>query len=472
MKYEYKKLSFTKAAHLFWVTTAFSVSLSVNVEAVEAVKALTMQQAVQRAQQQDPWLTGNRHKQSVLEAESVVAGTLPDPTVSLSLANLPVDGFDFGQEAMTQFKVGYSQMFPQGDSLAIRQKQLQQLSEQFPHQREDRKAKIALTVGHLWLDTLKAQQSIALIEKKRSLFEQLTDVAQASYASTLGKTRQQDIVRAQLELTRLEDRLTQLKQAEEVNLERLTEWLSNSRKMSANIFSLVGDIPQVKIINEKLTDKNNQRGIQMLGLSLSKHPAVLAVKNKIIASQTGVELANQKYKPAWGLNASYGYRDDDPAGQSRSDFFSVGVSFEIPLNTSKRQDKRVAAAIEKSSAIKTEKWQLMRRMMAQFEETKARLYRLQERETLYKSRLLPQIHQQAEASLTAYTNDDGDFAEVVRARIAELNAEIDALAIKVDKQKTIVSLNYFLVTENISVMLKTKSVKNLANTIESTGEKL
>ena len=40
--------------------------------------------------------------------------------------------------------------------------------------------------------------------------------------------------------------------------------------------------------------------------------------------------------------------------------------------------------------------------------------------------------------------DDGDFAEAVRARIAELNAKVDALAIAVDRQKTIAQINYLL----------------------------
>lgn len=55
------------------------------------------------------------------------------------------------------------------------------------------------------------------------------------------------------------------------------------------------------------------------------------------------------------------------------------------------------------------------------------------------------MREQADASLSAYTNDDGDFAEVVRARIAQLNTEIESLAIDVEKQKTIARLNYYLV---------------------------
>ncbi len=130
--------------------------------------------------------------------------------------------------------------------------------------------------------------------------------------------------------------------------------------------------------------------------------------------------------------------------QSRSDLFSVGISFDIPLFTGNRQDKQVQAAISETAAKKADKWQFMRELMATFGTQRVQLLRLNERQALYKERLLPQMHNQAEASLTAYTNDDGDFAEVVRSKIAELNAAIDALEIDVERQKSIIQLNYFL----------------------------
>jgi hypothetical protein len=78
------------------------------------------------------------------------------------------------------------------------------------------------------------------------------------------------------------------------------------------------------------------------------------------------------------------------------------------------------------------------------ETSRAKLLQLESRQELYDKQLLPQIREQADASLSAYTNDDGDFAEVVRAHIAQLNTEIEALAIAVERQKTIARLNYYL----------------------------
>ncbi len=132
-----------------------------------------------------------------------------------------------------------------------------------------------------------------------------------------------------------------------------------------------------------------------------------------------------------------------PSGQSRADFFSVGVSFDVPLFTKKRQDKEVAASVADTEAVKTEKLLLTKKMLSAVEKEIKQLNRLRERQAIYEQQLLIQTHEQAEASLTAYTNDDGDFAEVVRARIAVLNARIASLQINVEALKTVSRINYF-----------------------------
>ena len=98
--------------------------------------------------------------------------------------------------------------------------------------------------------------------------------------------------------------------------------------------------------------------------------------------------------------------------------------------------------------MKTERWMLLRNMKASFEGLRIELQQLDQRKRLYQEQLLPQMHQQTEASLTAYTNGAGDFSEVVRARIAELNAKIDNVNIQVSRQKIIAQLNYFFISDN------------------------
>lgn len=430
-------------------------STSNNEAGKDLTNILDLEMAIKYAQLTDPWLVGNEHSEDALLFASVAAGTLPDPSMSLSMANLPTDTLDFSQEGMTQAKIGISQAFPAGDSLALRQRQLELQGSQFPYQRQDRRAKVGVTVGQLWLNTYKQQESIAIIHKNRALFEQLTDIAESSYSTALGKSRQQDVVRAQLELTRLEDRLTVLHQRQETYQQQLVEWLNDyfqdeylenagpKPHLQMSQFSLVRELPNIELLNQQLYNSAAPIELEILYKKLSMHPVLKALEQKIKTRDTGVELAKQKYKPKWGVNAGYGFRADDPMGNDRADLFSVGVTFSVPLFTANRQDKEVQSARSKASAVKTEKWQLLRKLIASFETSKAQLLRLNQRQALYQTQLLPQMHEQAEASLTAYTNDDGDFAEVVRARIAEMDAEISALNIDVERQKSILQLNYF-----------------------------
>jgi len=187
---------------------------------------------------------------------------------------------------------------------------------------------------------------------------------------------------------------------------------------------------------------------------LSRHPKIKRIDQKINAFDSDVKLAKQSYKPQWGVNASYGYRDQTPMGDDRSDFFSVGVSFDVPLFTGNRQDKKVQSANAELEAVKTERRLVLRQLKSGYDSAEAIYLRLVERKSLFDSRLLKEMAEQAEASLSAYTNDDGDFAEVVRARIAELNARIEALHIDIDIQQHIAQLNYFHVGEILRIEQK------------------
>jgi len=423
-----------------WVFLLFLL-VGVPVFAQDQSGTLALEDAVALAISSDPWLSGSHHREEALHSESISAATLPDPKVSLMAANFPTDSFDINQEAMTQLTVGVSQMFPRGDSLGLSSRQKQELAAQEPLLRQDRKAKVVAAVTKLWLEAFKAQESIRLIDQDRSLFEHLVDATRVGYSSALGRARQQDIIRAQLELTRLDDRLTVLQQQRETAQQRLSEWIGGKARLP-----LSDALPKQSESELALTIQPDSD--RWLYERINRHPVLLAFDQRINAMQTGVELARQKYKPEWGLSAQYGYRDDDPLGRDRADLFSVGVTFDLPLFTGNRQDKDVSAATSKAEALKTDKLLMARKMMAELDTVIVQLSRLNERAALYDQQLLPQMSEQAEAALAAYNNDDGDFAEAVRARIAELNAKIDFLNIRMDRLKTIAELNYFLTAAN------------------------
>lgn len=423
---------------------------------------ISFSSAIKQAQINDPWLTGNKHQEQAIRSLSKMASSMPDPVVSLGLANIATDSFSFNQDPMSQFKVGIAQQFPRGDSLNLQSEKFKLSGEQFPLQRADRKAKVTVIVGQLWLQIYQLEQSVKLIKQNRLLFEQLVSVVQASYSSGNGKTRQQDIVQAELELTRLDDKLEQLIQQKNYYTGQLSQWLllgadkenysdTNNSITTDNNGSVFTDFKRISVTDKLVdielvlpnsTNKQSVQSLNYLHRYLVKHPSILAIEKKILASKTSIKLAEQKFKPQWGVSASYGYRADDAMSAERSDLFSLGVNFDLPLFTGNKQDQALSSAVSATEAIKTEKLLQLRKLYAAYLSDHGRLKPLEQRILRYQNIYLPQLSDQIETILSAYSYGDGSLSDVVRARIDKLNADIDFIALKVEKQKYHLSLNY------------------------------
>ena len=393
---------------------------------------LALEDAIDIAVRGDPWSAQSVQLQNALLEESVAAGALPDPRITLGAANLPTDTFNTGQEGMTQATIGFSQRFPRGDSRYLARDKKKELAESQSFQRENRQELVVRSVTYLWLELWKAQESVRLIESNRGLFEQLADVAEAGYTSTMNGSRQQDIIRASLELTRLDDRLTALHAQMETAQEELGEWVGDDTfrlRVSERIpRNLLARLPSAAFY----TSDN----------SVISHSSIRATDQLIDAGSIEVELARQAYKPEWTVSAQYGYRDQAPNGQDRADLFSIGIGFDLPIFTGNRQDRTVSAAIARVEAAKSDRMLQVRRIRAEGRAAAARINRLDERIMLYQQTLLPQMAEQANAALSAYNNDDGDFAEAVRARIAELNAQVDFIQMTAERAKNLATFRY------------------------------
>src|SRR5680860_155263 len=340
---------------------------------LSAEPTLALEDAIDIAIRGDPWLAQSIYLQRALLDESVAAGALPDPRITLGAANLPTDTFDTGQEGMTQATIGLSQRFPRGDSRSLARDRKKELAESQSFQRENRQELVVRSVTYLWLELWKAQESIRFSDSNRGLFEQLADVAEAGYTSTVTGSRQQDIIRASLELTRLDDRLTGLHSQLETAQEELGEWVGTdtfrlrvSERIPSNLLAKLTNTPSDTSDNSVLT-----------------HSSIRATDQLIDAGSIDVELARQAYKPEWTVSAQYGYRDQAPNGQDRADLFSIGIGFDLPIFTGNRQDRTVSAAIARVEAAKSDRMLQVRRIKADARAAAARIKRLDDRIMLY-----------------------------------------------------------------------------------------
>lgn len=391
---------------------------------------LTLEQAEQIALIDEPGIMSQQWQAQSLSEQSIADGQLMDPKLQIGLSNMPTDTFEFDQENMTQFKVGIVQQFPSGDTLNIKQQKTQKQSELIQSRISERKLIIIKDIRLTFLEIYYWEQAKKTINKNKRLFSQLVNIVQSMFS--VGRNNQQDLIRAQLELSRLDVRLTKITQKVNTQRSKLSRWLG-AQKSS---LPLASKLPELSI--PVLSDD-----FETLSQLFYSHPKIQEVDKKMEISRKDIDLAKESYKPGWGLNVSYGYRDNNPNGMKRSDFLSAGVTIDLPLFTANRQDKKLLAKEHSYQSLKDKRVELLRQLVADLQEEAANEEQLHNRHQLYNNLLLPQAKQQAQASLLAYQSDQGDFADVMRAYIDELNANLDERRIAVDHLQSKAKILYF-----------------------------
>lgn len=388
--------------------------------------ALSLKQAEQIALESDPIINSHRARSRSFDEEAVSSGSLPDPKLLLGAANVPVDTFDLSQEPMTQLKVGVKQEFPRGRSLELNQKQAQWMSRSALAQAEDARQKVLSDVRQAYLNLYYEVSALYIVTETRKLFSKLVNITESNYAA--GRVNQQDVVLASLELSRLDDRSAKIRGMEESYRAELAQWIGElAWQPIEDSFPELPEMPTAIDINQVI----------------ASHPLIQAQSARVNATQTNTDIAKQDYKPGWSASLDYGFRSGNNAdGSSRADFATALVSLDIPLFTSNRQDKNVAASLEKTNAARYEKDDKLRQLKRMYEKDLHLWQRLGERAELYRNSLLSSAQNNTRASLNAYQSGVTEFNTLMRAQITELDVRLEDLRVRVDRAITQARLLY------------------------------
>ncbi|MGD8925460.1 MAG: TolC family protein [Thioalkalispiraceae bacterium] len=360
---------------------------------------------------------------------SVSAETLPDPKVSLGLVNYPTDTFARDQEPMTQTRIAIQQMFPRGDTLALKSQLILQSSEINRAAALNQERMVRRQVRSVFLELFYWQQAESVVLKNQELFRKLVKITESQYAS--GIQRQQDVIRAELELDMLDDRLDMVRTRQE--------------QAKAKLVKLIGDAENNQLISTTLPELPDVNFMADPIQQVEGHPRVKMEDGKVVRSQYGIKLAKQSYKPEWMFEVAYGMRDGaNPDGSQRPDFASVMVSFDIPLFTNHKQDRQVAASQQRYQAATDARKETIRQLLSEFQQERASWLRLKTRLQRYHAIIVPQSKQNARAALLAYQSRRGDFTTLMRARVTELETELKESRLQTDLLKAQARLLYLL----------------------------
>ncbi len=376
---------------------------------------LTIAEAEDLALASEPGQMALLAQSGATREQAVATGALPDPVLRVGLANYPISGGGFSAEGMTQAQLGLRQSFPRGRAQGA--EQLRARAEAMSESARARGRDVLAAARIAWLDAYYAQQALDLVSESRPFFADLVSVTRSMYA--VGRKTQHDVLRAELELSRLDVRLMETKQARAEAQAALSRWLGQDA---------------YRPLAMKLPAWDMLPSLEDLRVGLDEHPAVSAASADISARKAAVRIAEEQKKPGWALDVGYGYRDGYlPDGSSRSDFVSLSVSVDLPFFSENRQDRKLAAALGNRTAAVQSRAELLARLRSELDVEYARWTDLTRRLELYESQILEQSSDQAQAALLAYQSDTGDFADVMRGYIDDLNTRLERIRLQVKR---------------------------------------
>jgi outer membrane protein TolC len=388
--------------------------------AAAAQTPLTLAEAERLALESEPGMTAAMSKAAALRAQGTAAGELPDPKLRLGLNNFPFESGGFATEGMTNVGVSVRQDIPRGRTLELRSRLFELAADEMAVSADKRGRDVLTSVRSSWLEVFYWERAGRLVEETRPYFDDLATITRSLYS--VGRRNQQDVLRADLELSRLDNRLLEIERRRLAARAALREWVGAAadRPLPVSLHSLPSPPP-----------------LETLRAALDRHPVFLAFDAAIEAREAGVALAKQRAKPGWSVDLGYSYRDGAlPDGSPRSDFVSLNVTVDLPFFSRDSLDGTLAAALGERAAVRSTREQSLREFRSRLDIEYAHWQQLSHRVALYDERIVKQTEEHARAALLAYQNDRSDFGDVMRAYIDNLNTRIDAVRLQVDRAQS------------------------------------
>ncbi len=178
----------------------------------EGAAPANLSKFVQEAIERNPEIQAARRAVDAMRARIPQAGAWPDPTVSLSYAGNVLPPFTVmrgdpssARQVMAEQTIPYPGKTRLRKEIATRDVDAEALAYEAAARR------VAAEVKQAYFDLYYVDQSLATLQKDRELLQNFEKVAEIRYS--VGKAAQQDVLRAQVELSRLAERATLLEPA-------------------------------------------------------------------------------------------------------------------------------------------------------------------------------------------------------------------------------------------------------------------
>ena len=359
----------------------------------------TLDDYINLALENNPELKSYKFQVDALERRIKQIGTPSDPMLMLGVANLPTN-LSFAMDMMTMKEIGIKQMLMYPGKYSLMSKMAQKDYEIAREVYELKRIEMIAEIKMLYFEIYYMTRAIEITKRSIDLLRDFVKITSTRFAT--GQGIQQDVLKAQVELSKMTDELIRMERKRKDLIARFNALLY--RKPMDSVY-----VPEeLKLVEFSLAYNEIER------IAFENNPMVIAMRKMVEKDRFMNEFARKELIPDFEIRFSYGQRSAiEPTGVKALDMLSFSIGLNLPVFFWRKQNLKVeetAIAIMQSEAkllsVRNEISRMIQEALNEIEE-KAKLI------DLYKNGLIPQATQNLNIGLVGYQVGKIDFMTLV-----------------------------------------------------------
>src|SRR6266446_2197468 len=338
--------------------------------------------------QRNPAIQAARSRFEAATKRPAQAGTLPEPTASYTNFGVghPLSRLNGSNFAYQGF--GVSQEFPFPGKLALASEEAKREAEGVQENYRSVVLDVTARLKVAYYEWLSVNKATELTRKHSDLLSRFEKIARNRY--TVGKGLQQDVLKAQLEVSTLEQQLAMLDE--------------KRQRAEAEIASLLAVPALVMRLPSEIRASSFSMSLDELLKATADSPRVKAEQKMVDARAVGINRSMKDFRPDFGVNLQWQH-----TGSNFPDYYMATVEVKIPIYYARKQ----RYALEESySKLREAKQNYQAAQQQSIYQVKDQYLSIQSSErilNLYKTTLIPQAQLTVDSSASAYEVGSIDF---------------------------------------------------------------
>ncbi len=354
------------------------------------------------------------------------AGALPDPILTAGAMNLPLNSFAFDREPMSGKQIALMQKFPFPGKRGLKEAAARAGYDAKKFSQAEYESRLVALVKKTYFSLFATDQLLGVTKKNLALLKQFIRIAETRYS--VGKGLQQDVLKAQVEYSKMKNRHIALRQQRQSLASRMNFLVNRPL-----------DVPIPPIASISL-DSLPDASPELEKMALARRPLLKVKQAAVRKSERLLQLARKEALPDFGVGVAYTQRDRLRNGAPGTDYLSFVVSFALPVYFGKKQSKHIGESRLVLEEAHQKLLEAQNRVRFRIRDAWTKAQKNWEQLRLLQEGILPQASQSLKSALAGYEVGKIDFLSLLNNQQTLFTYESDYFRAQAAYQNTLADL--------------------------------